>query len=748
MKEKDCFARVIIDISHESVDRMFTYKVPEHLRDVISVGQCVSVPFGRGNTRRQAYVTQLGDTTDIDPAKLKEIEGIEEGEMPALARSIGLAWWMKNRYGSTMITALKTVLPVKKKMKDVIYREVSLAVSEQEAELLRREAFLKGQSGKVRLFSALSQGAGISFSYLTGQLAVSAQTITSLEKKGILKIESYQSFRNPIRFREKEPEKKQLTPAQQEIVEDYLKRFDAGERTPALLHGITGSGKTEVYMEIIEGMLRRGRQVIVLIPEIALTYQTVRRFYRRFGDVISILNSRLSAGEKYDQLRRVEQGQVQIMIGPRSALFTPFENLGLILIDEEHETSYKSDQMPRYHAKEVAQYLCSVTGAGLFLGSATPSLDSYYKAKNKEYLLYTLKERIGEAHLPGVQIADLRKELAEGNFSMFSRPLSEAMADRLARKEQIMLFLNRRGIAGFVSCKSCGEVLKCPHCDVSLSDHKDRMICHYCGYETPKVKRCPACDSPYIYGFKAGTQQIEEAVQKMFPAARVLRMDADTTRKKEDYDKILAAFTAQEADILIGTQMIVKGHDFPMVTLVGILAADLSLFASDFTAPERTFQLLTQAVGRAGRAEREGEAIIQTYQPEHFAIQRAAQQDYEGFYEEEIADREMMGFPPVVHLLCVLMTGEDEEKLIAFAGWLFQGLAEVYEKPQRPQVLGPAPASIGKIKDRYRQVVYVKSPDMQVLIRAKDLLEMKVEKVKKAAEGFSLLFDFDPISGY
>ncbi|MCR4691960.1 MAG: primosomal protein N' [Lachnospiraceae bacterium] len=747
-QQENRYAQVIIDISHESVDRMFTYKVPDALLGQLSVGDCVSVPFGKGNTLRSAYITGFSDTVEFDPAKIKQISGRGENLLPARARNIALAAWMKERYGSTMIMALGTVLTVKKKVKPVIYKEVSLLVSEEEAAALKREAFLKHQSAKVRLFGALMGTKSVSYRTLTGELSVSPATIKSLEKQGILKIESFENYRNPIRFSDSGREKKELTLRQRQIADDYLRRYDQGERKTALLFGITGSGKTEVYMEIIDGILRRGKQVIVLIPEIALTHQTVRRFYRRFGDVIAIMNSRLSAGEKYDQLQRVEKGEVQIMIGPRSAVFTPFDNLGLILIDEEHENGYKSETMPRFHAREVAQKLCELTGAGLFLGSATPSLESYYRAKNGEYTLYELKERIGEAKLPEVSVVDLRKELAAGNFSMFSARLRDAMERRLARGEQIMLFLNRRGMAGFLSCKSCGEVIKCPNCDVSLSDHKTKMICHYCGYEAKKPRLCPSCGSHYLYGFKAGTQQVEEELLKMYPRARVLRMDADTTAKKEDYDKILTSFRDREADILVGTQMIVKGHDFPYVTLVGVLAADLSLFDSDYTASERTFQLLTQAVGRSGRAQRPGEALIQTYRPDHFAVMMAAKQDYEGFYEEEIADRQLCGFPPVTHLLAVLMTGEDEEKLKSFASWLVSGLPGMFEEKNRPLMLGPAPASIGRIRNRYRQVVYIKSNRQEDLIRAKDLLEEKVARIKKAAEPFMIYFDFDPMNGY
>ncbi|MBR4759398.1 MAG: primosomal protein N', partial [Lachnospiraceae bacterium] len=588
-KTKYRYARIIIDISHEKVDRAFTYRIPESLSDKIEVGLCVNIPFGKGDKVRTGYVVELTDHADYEESKIKEIIEIAHAENGMDQRLVALSAWMKHRYGCTMIQALKTVLPVRKKVGAKEEKEVTLLISTEEAMILRREAFLKHQSAKVRLLDALIGGATVQQKMLTGALRISAATISSLQKQGILKVETTREFRNPIRFEQSQKAEISLTDRQKEIAEDYLTHYDAGNRQPALLHGITGSGKTEVYMEIIDGILQRGKEVIVLIPEIALTYQTVRRFYRRFGEKISILNSRLSAGERYDQIERVKKGEVKIMIGPRSALFTPFPNPGLILIDEEHETSYKSETMPRYHAREVAARICEMTGAGLFLGSATPSLDSYYQAEKGRYRLYQLTERIGEAVLPSVEIVDLRKELAQGNFSMFSKALGNAMDVTLARGEQIMLFLNRRGIAGFVSCKSCGEVLKCPHCDVSLSEHRNKMICHYCGYETAKVKTCPACGSPYIYGMKAGTQQVEELLQKRYPNAKILRMDADTTKKKEDYDTILAAFSQHEADILVGTQMIVKGHDFPDVTLVGVLAADQSLFAADYTAPERTF---------------------------------------------------------------------------------------------------------------------------------------------------------------
>ena len=493
---------------------------------------------------------------------------------------------------------------------------------------------------------------------------------------------------------------------------------------------------------------------IVLIPEIALTYQTLLRFYQRFGDRVSVMNSTLSPGEKYDQCERAKAGEIDVIIGPRSALFTPFPNLGLIVMDEEQENSYKSESTPKYHARETAMEVAKLYGASVVLGSATPSLEAYYRAGKGEYRLFHLTKRLTGGELPTVHTVDLRQELKEGNRSIFSRKLQELMTDRLSRGQQTILFLNRRGYAGFVSCRACGEVMKCPHCDVSLSEHKGgRLICHYCGYTQPLPKLCPKCGSKYILGFKAGTQQIEDKLKELYPGVRTLRMDADTTRTKDSYEKILSSFANGEADVLIGTQMIVKGHDFPKVTLVGILAADLSLNASDYRAGERTFQLLTQAVGRAGRGVLPGEAVIQTYQPDHYAITCAAAQDYESFYQEEILYRELSGYPPVAHMLAVQIYGKEEENVKQLALRLtdvvksnmdFLSGKQKEQSNKKIQVLGPAPANISKINDIYRYVFYVKHAEYDVLVEVKDRLEETLRQWQ--SRQMSIQFDFDPVS--
>ena len=463
------------------------------------------------------------------------------------------------------------------------------------------------------------------------------------------------------------------------------------------------------------------------------------------------MNSTLSVSEKYDQMQRAKDGQIDVIIGPRSALFTPFPKTGVIIIDEEHEPSYKSESMPKYHARDVAIALAKMVpgGASVVLGSATPSLESYYKAQTGEYQLFNLNRRLTGGTLPEVEIADLREELRTGNRSIFSRSLQTMISDRLENHEQIMLFINRRGLAGFVSCRSCGHVFKCPHCDVPLSEHRGgRLVCHYCGYEEKVTKICPKCSSKYVSAFRAGTEQIENEVHKLYPGARVLRMDADTTKTKQSYEEILSAFANMQADILVGTQMIVKGHDFPNVTLVGILAADMSLYAGDYRASERTFQLLTQAAGRAGRGEKNGNVVIQTYQPEHYSIQTAARQDYLAFYNEECAYRKLLMYPPISHMMAIQIWARNEKNGAAFANYLKAAIERSHF--DNAVVIGPAAASIAKIKDEYRMAIYIKMNDLDGLINIRERIEALLEKLTNDGRmtGLVVQFDFDPINGF
>ncbi|MDD6211683.1 MAG: primosomal protein N' [Clostridiales bacterium] len=647
------FANVIVDISHQRVDQTFQYRIPEELQGKVKVGMPVLVPFGGGGRKVKGFLVELTNVPEFDEERLKDIEMVEEKGNVIEDQLIQLASWMKETYGCTMIQALKTVLPSKRRVK----------------------------SRKARV----SQ--------------------TSLPED-----EEWHPEPAPS-----------LNEEQSRAVEGIWQEIHGEKPRPCLLFGVTGSGKTEVYMELISRMAAEGRQSILLIPEISLTYQNLQRFYRRFGRRVAVVNSRLSEGEKFDSMEKARKGEVDLIIGPRSALFAPFPRLGLILVDEEHETAYNSETSPRYHGVETAIARAGLANAGIVLGSATPSMESFDAAMDRRYAVFPLRKRARSGSvLPQVDVVDMREELREGNKSIFSGTLAQSIRERLEKKEQIILFLNRRGYAGFISCRSCGTVMKCPHCDVSLTSHRGgRLVCHYCGYERPMPDRCPSCGSPYIAGFGIGTQKVEAMISREFPEARVLRMDLDTTGKKDSHSRILSAFAGGEADILLGTQMIVKGHDFPKVTLVGILAADLSLYSSDFRSAERTFQLLTQAAGRAGRAGSRGNVVIQTYNPENYAVSLAAKQDYITFYKQEIQYRKMMGYPPAGEMMSLLITSPQEETAEEFAQRLVRDIRREFIR-EAPVLIGPADAGIAKIQDLYRKRIYVKHGDRQVLLDIRD----------------------------
>jgi primosomal protein N' (replication factor Y) len=743
---KRLYAKVIVDISHEKLDRPFTYIVPSKLLGVIEEGDRVQIPFGAGNKIISGYVIELTDKSEYDISKLKEIIDLEPKSVRADATLIKLASFIRKTYGSTQIQALKTVMPVKKTVKREVNKRVISRLDSQGLYSVLEQAEKKHKNAQARLIRELISYHDISYSFITGKMNVSAQAIAALEKNDVVSITCEEVYRNPIKIDHVEDVELNLSDEQRKIVDDVNSDIESGIRNTYLIHGITGSGKTEVYMRLIEDCLKRDKQAIMLIPEIALTYQNLTRFYARFGDSVSVIHSKMTQGERYDQFLKVKEGKVKIMIGPRSALFTPFENLGLIIIDEEHEGSYKAENMPKYHAREVAGKLAELTGASLILGSATPSIDSYYRAKNGEYKLYKLTQRLTGNTLPTVYVEDMREELKEGNKSVFSRHLHKLIEDRLEKHDQIMLFLNRRGVSGFVSCRECGEVIKCPHCDISLSYHRDgNLKCHYCGYERPFSSKCDKCGAEKVRGFRAGTQMIEDFVKKEFPYALVLRMDADSTKKQEDYETILSRFANREADILIGTQMIVKGHDFKGVTLVGVIAADMALNAEDYRAGERAFQQLVQASGRAGRGDNPGEVVIQTYQSEHYAVQYAASQDYEGFYEEEMSFRNLMMYPPAGNLLGVQIQGSEEARVKKLSTHLSELIDNLKSKEEISKI-GPADASLSKKCDLYRRVIYIKSREYNHLIDIKDAIEKDVAELKLTKE--TVMFDFNPMNGF
>ena len=772
------YAQVIIDVSNRGLDRPFSYRIPAPLQQSVRPGTIVMVPFGAGNTLRKGYVVGFSDRTEVAADKIKEIAQLVE---PSRGYSmednsdfyLRLAAWMKNRYGSTMATAMRTVLASRKPGKAREYRMIRLLLTKEEGDQQLQVYEKKHQTARARLLRELLEVPELPWTLVTTRLHVASDAVNAMKRAGVIEVVTVHELRNPVNVSASEQTGMKLSAAQQQIVDTVVADFDrirtsrtdspAGvlpaESTQSapfvsLIHGVTGSGKTEVYISIIREICARGRQAIMLIPEISLTFQTLMRFYSHFGDRVSVVNSSLSEAERADQWERARRGEIDVIIGPRSALFTPFANPGVIVIDEEHERSYKNESMPKYQTRDVAEEIARMHGAVLVLGSATPSLESYWRAEQGEIRLFRLSERLTGGSLPAVEIVDMRAELKAGCKSMLSRSLHEKIEDRLRKGQQSMLFINRRGFAGFVSCRSCGYVAKCPHCDVSLSLHGNgRLICHYCGYERPSFKTCPECGSRYVLPMRAGTEKIEGFLRETFPEARILRMDADTTRKKGSYEKILSAFSSEEADILLGTQMIVKGHDFPSVTLVGILMADLSLYGDDYRAAERTFQLLTQAAGRAGRGSEAGDVVIQTYRPEHYAIRHAANQDYESFYAEETAYRKLLRYPPAAHMMAVQIQSEEEEAALRAANALRMRLMEMPASRQNQiQLIGPSTGSMKKLRDLYRFVLYIKSEKYDTLISCKDLIEKTEAHERKISSilfrHVEIQFDFDPINPF
>ncbi|KIR03419.1 Helicase PriA essential for oriC/DnaA-independent DNA replication [Lachnospiraceae bacterium TWA4] len=733
------YAQVILDITHASLDHTFTYRIPEGMQ--LDVGSMVIVPFGASNRELSAYVIGLTNTCSYDESKVKSILSKDSSAFNAQGQLVELAAWMHRQYGATMIQALKTVMPVKKKVAQPKKRVISTDLTNEELLDILESCKHKKQHARVRLLEALVTDIEIPYEVACDKLHLTMASMRPMVEKGWITISEERVYRNPLKIAQTLTVPRiALNEWQEEIYSKIVTAYDQQDFTPCLIHGVTGSGKTEIYMELIAHVVDYGRQAIVLIPEIALTYQTVMRFYKRFGKQVSFINSRLSPGERYDQFLKAKEGKINIMIGPRSALFTPFANLGLIIIDEEHEGAYKSEITPRYHAKEVAIKRASQNNALVVLGSATPSIDTYYQTQIGNFKLFPLKHRAKkDSVLPSVEVVDMRNELTSGNRTMFSRSLHEKILKRLEKKEQIILFLNRRGYNHFISCRSCGEAIKCPHCDVTLTVHQDKKLhCHYCGHSEPMPKLCPSCGSPYIAGFGSGTEKVEEQLYKVFPGIKVLRMDMDTTTGKEGHEKIIRAFANKEADVLLGTQMVVKGHDFSNVTLVGALAADVSLFSSDYKAAERTFQLLTQAAGRAGRDYLPGEMVIQTYAPENYSIDTASRQDYEEFYEKEVIYRKMMGYPPVLSMVMIQLSSENHKSLEEVSQKVANKVKELMVTGL--WVLGPSEPPIARIKDVFYKRIYLKHQDKEVLTEQIYKID---EYLKRIPEGRKIFVQYD-----
>jgi len=727
MKKNGAYAEVIVAINTRKTDRVFHYAVPAALQDKVEVGTRVLVPF---NGRRLAgYVTGFGFPENT--VNIKEIVEILDAEPVFTPELLELARWMAENYLCSTAEALQRILSPRLLIKGSrVVKRVHPAMPEEDLESVLNS--LSRAPKQAALLRIAMVNPGLTRKELASAAGVSTSVVDALVEKGLLAVSLENLPRRPGRLAQTpvDPNGMILNTGQKAALEQVEKAIRPGSFSVFLLHGITGSGKTEVYLQAISLALESGRQAVVLVPEISLTPQMVELFRERFGGQVAVLHSALSGGERYDEWRRIKEGEATVVLGTRSAVFAPLPRPGLFVIDEEHESSYKQDDHLRYHAREVAIKRAQLAGAAVLLGSATPSLESQLKASaGGPYQLLKLTDRVDGRPLPPVRVVDMRKEMKDGNSGIFSRVLIAAVNRRLEKGEQVLLFLNRRGYSTFVICRECGLVLKCPRCDISLIYHRDgRLRCHYCNYTVKSPDLCPRCGSQNIRYFGAGTQRVEEEARQFFPEARILRMDSDSTARKGSHVKIINAFRDRQVDILIGTQMIAKGLDFPGVTLVGVINADITLHMPDFRAAERTFQLLTQVAGRAGRGDLPGEALIQTYNPDHYSITAAAAHDCDRFYLSEMPVRRSLGYPPFSHLARLLFTHEDEEEVKKGAGRAKETLKDILTgSGKNISILGPAPAPLSKIKDRYRWQLVIKAS-------RRDLLRDVIRKSLSALE--------------
>lgn len=745
-------AQVVVSISNENVDKLFDYRIESGMD--VKEGTRVVVPFGIGNVKLRGYVMSVSDDTRCDEKKLKSVLNVID-DAPLISKEmLETARWMKRKYHTTYAKCLQSILPAGMKSKKTLSKTVKLArlalEAEETEEIIRLFYENKSQRNQARVLELLYENGKTGVEEIKESLFISDTPIKTLQKKGLIEVRAEEVKKSAEMmdggaFTESGPVT--LNKEQEYIYNELRLSLESGGFNHALIHGITGSGKTEIYLRLIEDALRLGKQAVMLVPEISLTPQTVARFQNRFGSIATVTHSRMTLGERYEQWKAALNGEVSITIGPRSAVFAPYENLGVIIIDEEHEHSYKSEITPKYDAREVAEERMRLSGGLLVMGTATPSVETYYRAQKGEIKLYKLSKRAKASPLPEVTVVDMRRELLNGNRSVFSKLLRDEIEGCLESGEQAMLFLNRRGFASFVSCRRCGQAIKCNSCNVSYTYHKsgDFLLCHFCGEKVPNPKKCPHCGSEFIKQFGAGTQKIEEEIQKLFPTARTLRMDYDTVAGKNGknaYETILGSFASGGADILIGTQMIAKGHDFAGVTLVGIVAADISLNSGGFKCAETTFQLMTQVSGRAGRADLPGKVVAQTYNPEHYAIEHAKTQDYEGFYAEEIQVRKRMDYPPFTKLFVVQITGENEKEVVVALHALAR-IMERYKSRGDYETIGPAPCYVSKVKNRYRWRIIVKSANEEKLV---NFCVYCAEKLKKAGlpEGLNVSLTLSP----
>ncbi len=744
------FCEVYLFDAPYHIDRPFDYSC----EDDILVGDIVKVPFGRANNLRLAVVTKIKNVTDGEG--IKAVHSLLDRRFALSAEMLELCLFMKGHTLCTFGEAVRCVIPqgaLSEKLNIKLKKTCILALSNEEVEALLSEKGRKGirSEGQRRIINYLSEIGTADIEILRATPGISYENINALIKKGIIKVTSSEAIRNPYaeyaRVRDQSPI--QLSPAQGVAYNTIEELLLADSAKAALLFGVTGSGKTKVIMKAIDRTLENGRQVIMLVPEIALTPQTVNIFCRRYGERMAVIHSSLSQGERFDAWRRIRRGEVDLVIGTRSAIFAPLDNIGMIVIDEEHEHTYKSESDPKYHARDIAAFRCGKSNALMLLASATPSLESFYKAQNNTYTLVPLRERYGGVRLPDALIVDMREELRLGNTSPISDRLLKSLNTVYENENQAILFLNRRGYSTQINCKECGDVLTCPRCSVSLTYHTNseggKLLCHLCGYTDRVPRKCPSCEAEKLSFLGFGTQKLEGELNKYLPDMTVMRMDADTTGGKLSYDRMLEDFREGRADILLGTQMVAKGHDFPRVTLVGVALADTSLYVSDFRAAEKTFSLLTQVIGRAGRATDGGIAVIQTFSPKNEVIRLACLQDYEKFYEGEIALRRELSYPPFCDIVQLTLTGEDEVETLRESKRLSDLiLAKLQgEMGKLPFIVfGPFEAQIYKLNEKYRMRMVIKC---RLNKQSRGLFHELLCEFS-LARGVTLAVDFNPLT--
>lgn len=744
-------AEVIIDSRAKKLNRKFDYKIPEKLEDIITIGSRVLVPFANFKTLEQGYVIKIKQNTEFE---VKEIAGLEEN---LSEEKIKLARWMARKYFCNVSECIKLMLTpgtkskdIEKRLQDKKINFVYMGVSENDIDINS----LRGEKQK-KAIEFIMKNQGLTIPEIMNFSGVSRETINSLVKKGYIEIKQEKVNRNPLSLKKSNENKKlKLTEEQELAIEKVENSIEEKKFKEFLLYGVTGSGKTEVYMQLIEKVIKNGKSAILLVPEISLTPQMLDRFIGRFGkDKIAVLHSKLSIGERHDEWIRIKEEKSKIVIGARSAIFAPVKNLGIIIIDEEHDSSYKSESSPRYNAKEIAEKICKEKNIPLILGSATPDINTFYRTNlenidDRKITLLKLTKRANNSSLPKVKIVDLKKELAIGNKTMFSTLLHKLIEENLKNKHQTILFLNRRGYSTFIMCRECGYTMKCPNCNISLTYHsfQNKLKCHYCGHEENPVNICPNCGSTKIRYFGTGTQKIEEEVKKEFPEASIIRMDVDTVSKKNSHEEILNKFKKENIDILIGTQMVVKGHHFPNVTLVGVIEADSSLNIDDFRANERTFQILTQVAGRAGREQLPGKVVVQTYNPNSFAIELSKGQNYDLFYKTEIELRKQLNYPPFCDIIVVGFSGRDNNEISKLSTYVYKLLKTNLEN-YNIKVFMPMPAPIDRIKNRYRWRIVAKG---KVTSEVNIVINKCLQKVYNSgiSKNTNIIIDVNPNTMY